>query len=593
MFGFGKIEVFPVSFQDGHITFRTPKKIGVGKSVKVKLLLAGQDGPTVSLKITEMDENLDDFTGVGLIKERQKKIDALTFQMALAGVKGACRRVTKRVAATIRLRSRQLPNYRGITANVNETGVEINTDGPLPAGTKVTLEFDVPEMADLNMQAVSIWSTDGPVIGKGTYRAGVEFPETDRATLDAWSAFYRRVLESEGASVMMKTMGDGGDASGNYNTRESGQQTTVLESDKVQDETKPQPETPPTPSFQPPTPTSTPSYQPPAPTSTPSFQPPTQPPTFPSPTSAPNFAPPSGNPPFPPAPQSPPTFSPPAASQPPPFQAPSAPTFDFSSTPTFPGSGASPSAPSFQAPQAPSGPPGFSPPGHSGAPSFNPPGQVPSFGAPSPPRFEFSQPATEPAGPSYGGSKTPKPPQSLRLDTDSQAKPPAPFQPPGGSVPQFQAPKPPSASPPTFGSAPTPSFGPPPPPPSFGQPPAPPFGQSTSAPFGAGQSASGFQPPPPPPGASFQPPPATPERVVPVKMSGPSIMFRCREGHRYQNGSQTQVELVFQFQGQTNSVVVRVQISGVQAEQDGTFSCIGMVHEDAQKIQVLNQVIGS
>ncbi|MCA9781340.1 MAG: PilZ domain-containing protein, partial [Candidatus Eremiobacteraeota bacterium] len=236
MFGFGKIEVFPVSFHDGHITFRTPKKIGVGKSVKVKLLLAGQDSPSVSLKITEMDENLDDFTGVGLLKERQKRIDALTYQMALAGVEGACRRSTKRVAATIRLRSRQLPNYRGITANVNETGVEINTDGALPVGTPVNLEFDVPEMADLSMQAISIWSTNEPVIGKGTFRAGVEFTETNREALDAWSAFYRRVLESEGASVMMKTMGDGGDAGANYNTRESGRQTSVLESDQVKDE---------------------------------------------------------------------------------------------------------------------------------------------------------------------------------------------------------------------------------------------------------------------------------------------------------------------------------------------------------------------
>ena len=583
MFGFGKIEVFPVSFQDGHITFRTPKKIGVGKSVKVKLLLAGQDSPTVSLKITEMDENLDDFTGVGLIKERQKKIDALTFQMALAGVQGACRRVTKRVSATIRLRSRQLPNYRGITANVNETGVEINTDGPLPVGTKVTLEFDVPEMADLNMQAVSIWSTDAPVIGKGTYRAGVEFTETDRVTLDAWSGFYRRVLETEGASVMMKTMGDGGEAGTNYNTRESGQQTTVLESDQVRDETTPQPEAPPTPSFQPPPPTSTPPFQPPAPSSAPSFQPPGQTPNFEPPTNAPSFGPPSSAPTFPPAQPSSPPFSPPAASQQPPFQAPSAPKFDFSSAP---------SAPSFQPPQPPSGPPGFSPPGHTGVPSFNPPGQVPSFGAPSPPRFEFSQTPTEPAGPSYGGAKTPKPPQSLRLDTDSGSKPPASFQPPGSSIPQFQAPKPPSPSPPSFGTPPTPSFGAPPTP-SFGQPPAPQFGQSPNLQFGAGPSSQGFQPPPPPPGAPVQPPPATPERVVPVKMSGPNILFRCREGHRYQNGSQTQVELTFQFQGQTNSVVVKVQISGIQAEQDGTFSCIGVVQEDAQKIQVLNQIIGS
>ena len=514
MFGFGKtIEVFPTSYRDGHITFKYPKKIGVGKSVKARLLLAGQDSPTVSMKITEMEESFEDFTGVGLLKERQKRIDEVVFKMALAGVEGACRRATKRVAATIRLRSRQLPNYRGITANVNETGVEINTDGPLTVGVPVTLEFDVPEMVNVAMTAITIWCLEVPNPGgKSSYRVGAEFTESDPRTLDAWSTYYRRILGAEGASVMMKTMGDGEEAGTNYNTQESGRQTSALEKDVVLEQSPPEvtPGTAGPPAFTPPTAGSSPQFTP-----APSFAPPS------------STGPPAFSPPVPPA--GPPAFSPPAPPVGPPAFSPPAP-------PAGP--------PAFTPPAPPAGPPAFSPP----APPAGPPVFTPSVGPPPGGRPGIqSTPA---------GSLSPNP---LRLDQPSPPAPPA-FQPGSPATPSFGQP-----SPLQFGAP--PGFQPPPPP------------------------SAGFTPPPPPP---VQPPVAPlgpPERVTPVRMSGSNIMFRCRQGERYPVGSQVKVEMAFQIQGQQKTVEISIKVSGIQQEQDGTHTCIGVVMEDAQRIQVLNQLI--
>ena len=77
-----------------------------------------------------------------------------------------------------------------------------------------------------------------------------------------------------------------------------------------------------------------------------------------------------------------------------------------------------------------------------------------------------------------------------------------------------------------------------------------------------------------------------------MKISGPNIMFRCRQGALYQTGARVKIELVVQVQGQTQSVVVSVSITGSQRESDGTYTCVGLIQEDQQRIQILNQLLG-
>jgi hypothetical protein len=77
-----------------------------------------------------------------------------------------------------------------------------------------------------------------------------------------------------------------------------------------------------------------------------------------------------------------------------------------------------------------------------------------------------------------------------------------------------------------------------------------------------------------------------------MKISGANIMFRCRMGERYPNGAHTKVELAFQIQGQMKTVAVTVNITGIQREADGTYTCVGIILEDQQRIQILNQLLG-
>lgn len=69
-------------------------------------------------------------------------------------------------------------------------------------------------------------------------------------------------------------------------------------------------------------------------------------------------------------------------------------------------------------------------------------------------------------------------------------------------------------------------------------------------------------------------------------------MFNCLQGERYPDGAQVKVELAFQIQGQMKSVTVTVGINGKQRNADGSYTCIGVVREDRQRIEILNQLLG-
>jgi hypothetical protein len=77
-----------------------------------------------------------------------------------------------------------------------------------------------------------------------------------------------------------------------------------------------------------------------------------------------------------------------------------------------------------------------------------------------------------------------------------------------------------------------------------------------------------------------------------MKISGKNFMFRCRLGERYQVGAKVKVELAVQIQGRQEVVAVTISITGAQREADGSYTCVGFILEDEQRIQILNQLLG-
>lgn len=92
---------------------------------------------------------------------------------------------------------------------------------------------------------------------------------------------------------------------------------------------------------------------------------------------------------------------------------------------------------------------------------------------------------------------------------------------------------------------------------------------------------------------SFGQPPAAqqPEQVEPLGINGANLAYRCRSDASNAPGARKQVQLSFNLGGQVTRVVIGVSLTRVEASPDGRTVCWATVLEDAQKVQVLNQLL--
>lgn len=83
------------------------------------------------------------------------------------------RRRALRDRVTLTVRSPDLPNFRGRTYDVSDTGMRIVTDGPVAVGTRVRLELDdrSPRGQADSVCAVAVWSRKRP---SANYHVGVQ-----------------------------------------------------------------------------------------------------------------------------------------------------------------------------------------------------------------------------------------------------------------------------------------------------------------------------------------------------------------------------------------------------------------------------------
>lgn len=626
LFGFGKTEqVVPLSYQDGLISFTCTSKYRVGKSAKVKLILVYGETvqtATVSLTVVSFEPNEDGtYTCSGALEVSASKLPTLVLQMAYAGVEGADRRGSKRLPYTIRILSKELASFRAVSNNINLTGTEIDSDSPVSIDHYMILQFDLESVGFpvLKLQGQCVWTREeiDDSTRRPRYRVGVRFTEQHPETHAAWAKFYRSILAIEGASVMQKTM-DGGAI------------TDPRTENLNLDDSVPVPPPPPPP--QPAASSSASSsggWTPPVGNPFASGEMPAIPPADPgsggASTNSLSFV-------TPPAAVPAPTqmgggFNTQAAPPPPllpnklslrpagaPPGRPPADDQRLGSSPTELG-GLPPASP----PQTGFGFPPASPQTPPGGFSFPPAASSGGYSAPTPSSsggFPFSSP---PATPGSGGFQLPPPPASQPGGFSPPAhggfQLPSPAGPPSTSPPSvsgFQLPPtaPPTSQPGGFGFPPQSGPG------SWSPPASPGSGFPTSAGLPGGfpgpsptpsqpqpPQSSGFQLPPPlPPMGVAQPsgfsfpsaqPPAQPEPVAPLGISGANLAYRTRLDSSNQPGARKQVLMTFNLGGQSTSVPINVSLSRVEPAPDGTCVCWATVLEDAQKIQILNQVLGS
>ena len=618
----------PLSFKEGILSFSCSGKYKVGKSAKIKLTLVYGEAvhtPTVSITVTAFEPTEDGtYLCQGALDISASKLPGLVMQMAYAGVEGADRRVSRRLPYTIRILSKELSSFRAVTTNINVSGTELNSDNPVAPGHYMNLQFDLESVGfpELKMQAVCVWSIEEiDEARKSRYRVGVGFTNQHPETHAAWAKFYRSILATEGASVMLKTI-DGGSVA---DKKAEGGLPLVI---------PPPPPPPPAPSASssgqwtsPPTGNPFAAQEMPAPVPTDSSG-------YPIPqqsTSQLNFiAPPAAVPPSsqmgggfntqaaPPPPLLPNKLALPPAGQPQgqPQEQPAQPTggfsFPSSSAPTPTGGFSFPSSSVSGVPPSPTpqqGGLGFPSSQPSAGFQIPPSPQQSGFGFPSsaqtdgfqlppspPPSQQVSFGFPAPSQPSGGFQIPPSPPPSQQVGFGF----PAPSQPSGG----FQLPpSPPPQQQVGFGfPAPSQPSG------GFHIPPLPPP-QQVGFGFPAPSQSGGFQIPPSPappqptgfgfptaqPGSQggFNLPPSQPEQVQPLGISGANLAYRGRSDESCRPGTRKQIQLSFNVGGRLTAVVINVSLSRVEPSPDGTCVCWCTVLEDEQKIQVLNQVLGS
>lgn len=495
-------EVVAVSLMENLVGFVSAKKLTPGKTVKLKLLINTNEGTeffTSSATVAEVEAKPEGgFLCSAILKCKSGELATLTQIATRAGLEGACRRRSARLDYGTRAISKQLPNFRAVTLNINLSGALILCDGPVEPGMLLVLQFNLEnvDMGELTVEAESVWTDREPFDGK-SYRVGIVLTPQPKRILDIWTTLYSAVSSVEGGNVMQRTMGNptappGSNINQSRHTPQQGfvaptspggsspQQPDPYKSGGYTAPASPQSGfTPPAPAnpyasggFTPPAPgnpyTSGGYTAPPVSPSqnTPSFKPPGQPSSAPSL----NF----GNP-REQAPQfNAPNFSSQEPAPPPQQSAQSGKRRALSLG--EPDSGHVQSSPSHHTGFTSSNSLNFS----SGQNSFTPPpppkaNRGPGITPPSPPGAGFSPP-TPPQAPGVGFTPPPPP-----------GSPGAGFTPPPAPGPGFTPPPPPGG----IGSG----FTPPPPPGGGFKPPNLPGGQST-----------GFTPPPPPPGG-FQPPP--------------------------------------------------------------------------------------
>jgi hypothetical protein len=88
------------------------------------------------------------------------------------------------------------------------------------------------------------------------------------------------------------------------------------------------------------------------------------------------------------------------------------------------------------------------------------------------------------------------------------------------------------------------------------------------------------------------PTPAAPETVHPLGVNGASLAYRGRYDDSVRVGAHKMVQLSLNAGGQSMVVPINVSLTRVEPAPDGTCVVWCTVNEDAQKVAVLNQLLG-
>lgn len=161
-----------VDLRNNQLLFRSNRKYSEGSTLDVKVALPPGSGKVTTLPVKVL--NSRPLENGGTLYNAQVMIDIAGLELS-GSVRDPSLRRAPRYAVTVRVRSRRLPGYRGMTVDLSRTGLQIEADGPVQPGETLdlTLEFDRHDLAELSCDARVIWCREDARTGR--FRVGLEF----------------------------------------------------------------------------------------------------------------------------------------------------------------------------------------------------------------------------------------------------------------------------------------------------------------------------------------------------------------------------------------------------------------------------------
>jgi len=177
-----------VELKDGLFVFRSPKRFPEGKEAQVKVALTPGKLSTLRVHVDTVRPS----EGGKTVHVSRVLGEAPDLEVAGAAQGAALRNATRHTLG-LRVMSRDLPGFHGMTVDLSRTGLQLEITGQVEVGKRVALglEFDRFDLPKLDCVADVMWCRSHQVrenqrVGRDNkYRAGLKFAENQGPEVEA------------------------------------------------------------------------------------------------------------------------------------------------------------------------------------------------------------------------------------------------------------------------------------------------------------------------------------------------------------------------------------------------------------------------
>lgn len=168
-----------VDLREGRLLFQSNRAYPEGKEVKIRIAHPPGTNKLVNLKVVV--QSVRSLETGGLLYVSEIVGGEIPEENISTNLKDASLRAAARHSMPLRVRSRQLPGFKGMTVDFSRSGLQLEVDAEVPVGLKLTLtvDFDRFDLNPLECAGEIVWCR--PLPGRG-YRAGLRFVHPDAAT---------------------------------------------------------------------------------------------------------------------------------------------------------------------------------------------------------------------------------------------------------------------------------------------------------------------------------------------------------------------------------------------------------------------------